>query len=205
MTKSIRSGLGARIGIAALGVGILTAVGSGAATAAVEDTIDVSVQIEPNAEPGALALTVAGDAAPLTEGEPIGTDRVFTGTLPTVTVTDTRLPETVDPAAFWYVVGSITDFAGDAGQPDIVSADTFGWQPALVDGGTGDGEVAPGDDVAPGEGFGAEDFELLSNVYNSADAAPGSYSANAGLILRTPGTVAPGSYSATLTLSLFEG
>ncbi|PVW03856.1 hypothetical protein DEA06_10795 [Microbacterium sp. Gd 4-13] len=206
MMTSTRNGLGARIGVAALGIGILTALGSGAAIAATEDSVDVSVEIEPNAEPGALALTVAGESAALTETDSIGTDRVFTGTLPTVTVTDTRLAEDVDPEAFWYVLGSITDFTGDADQPDILAADAFGWAPAIT---AGDPAlVSEGDEVLPGAPFGSgfgDDQELLALADNAAAAAPGSYSANAELTLRTPGTVAPGSYAATITLSLFEG
>ncbi|MFG6446120.1 hypothetical protein ACFXP7_12465 [Microbacterium sp. P06] len=206
MMKSTRSGLGARIGVAALGVGILTVLGAGVATAATEDSVDVSVEIDPSVAPGALALTVAGDSAALTETDPIGTDRIFTGTLPTVTVTDTRLAEDVDPAAFWYVVGSMTDFTGDDGQADIIAGDSFGWTPAITAGNPEDGSqlVGEGDEVAPGDGFGPDDKELLALADNSAAAAPGAYSANAELTLRTPGTVEPGSYAATLTLSLFE-
>lgn len=206
MTPTTRRGRTARIGIATLGVGILAAVGGGSAFAADEDTVDVSVQIAPAAEPGVLALTVAGDSAVLTEDETAGTTRTFSGTLPTVTVTDTRLPETVDPASFWYVMGSITDFTGDAGQPDIASADAFGWYPDIVAGNPTGGSqlVAPGDPVDPGTG-GFVDAELLASVDSAADAAGGTYSANAGLLLETPATVAPGDYSATITLTLLQG
>ncbi len=202
MSFTSRRGLSARIGVAALGVGILAAAGSGSAFAADEDTVDVQVEIAPAAEPGVLALTVAGEATALTEGEPSGTDRTFTGTLPTVTVTDTRLAENVDPEAYWYVMGAISDFTGTAGQPAISSADSFGWYPTIV---AGDSSlVAPGDDVDPGIG-GFVDAELLANADTSAAAAGGSYSASAGLLLQTPATVAPGSYSATITLTLLEG
>ncbi|MDQ1175893.1 hypothetical protein AB6V29_15315 [Microbacterium sp. 20-116] len=202
MSPTSRRGLTARIGVAALGVGILAAAGGGSAFAADEDTVDVQVEIAPAAEPGVLALTVADDATTLTEGEASGTDRTFTGTLPTVTVTDTRLPENVDPEAYWYVMGAISDFAGDAGQPAISSADSFGWYPTIV---AGDSAlVAPGDPVDPGIG-GFVDAELLANADNSAAAAGGAYSASAGLVLQTPATVAPGAYSATITLTLLEG
>lgn len=201
MMKSIRSGLGARVGVAALGVGILTVVGSGVAFAAPvgEDTIDVSVEIDPTDVPGALALTVAGEAAPLVEGAPVGTDRVFTGTLPTVTVTDTRDDADVPVDQRWYILGSISDFTGDAEQPDISAVDSFGWSPKLL---TGDpGEIAEGQEIAPGEGF--EIPEFLAEAWDS-ETAPDSVTANAELRLQTPATVAPGRYSATLTLSLFE-
>lgn len=204
MMKSHRRSLVARIGVAAVGVGILTAVGAGAAVA--DEEIDVRVEIDPDAEQGVLAMSVAGNAAELTEQEPAGTDRVFTGTLPTVTVTDTRQPEEITPGTYWYVLGSITNFTGDAGQPDIVSGDTFGWVPDILVG--DEGLVAPGDPVIPGDeedgGFGVGDQELLANIWDSAEGAPGAYSANAALTLQTPGTVEPGLYSATMTLSLIE-
>ncbi|MDT0117017.1 hypothetical protein Q9R20_08425 [Microbacterium sp. PRF11] len=206
MSPTSRRGLSARIGVAALGVGILAAVGGGSAFAADEDTVDVQVEIAPAAEPGVLALTVADGATRLTESEPSGTDRTFAGSLPTVTVTDTRLAENVDPEAFWYVMGAITDFTGDDGQPPISSADSFGWYPDIVAGNPAGGSqvVAPGDDVDPGTG-GFVDAELLASVDSAADAAGGAYSATAGLLLKTPATVAPGAYSATITLTLLEG
>ncbi|BFM25476.1 hypothetical protein [Microbacterium sp. che218] len=206
MSLTSRRGLSARIGFATLGVGILAAAGSGTAFAADEDSVDVQVEIAPAAEPGVLALTVADDATTLTEGEASGTDRTFAGTLPTVTVTDTRLAENVDPESFWYVMGAISDFTGSAGQPAISSADSFGWYPDIVSGNPAGGSqvVAPGDDVDPGTG-GFVDAELLANVDSAADAAGGSYSATADLLLKTPATVEPGAYSATITLTLLEG
>ena len=200
MQKSTRSGLRARIGVAALGVGILSVVGSGVAFA--DETIDVSVEIEPNAVPGSLSLTVAADATTLEEGDPTATDRLFTGALPTVTVTDTRPAGAItDPAVEWYVMGTVTDFAGDADQPDIVSTEAFGWEPVRL---TDDDSVQPGMPVQPGDGgFGAEEL-LYEQQTPDAPSAPGSWSANAKLTLQTPLDVEPGSYGATLTLSLFE-
>lgn len=207
MNTSRSRGLAARFGIAALGVGALAVAGAGTAFAAEEEeTIDVQVEIAPDGDPGVLALTVASGSATLTEGEDMGTDRTFTGTLPTVTVTDTRLPENVSDEAFWYVMGAISDFTGDADQPAIVSADAFGWYPTIVEGNP-EGEdqlVAPGDPVDPGTG-GFVDAELLSIADSSAAAAGGEYSATADLLLRTPASVAPGTYGATITLTLLEG
>jgi len=202
MNRTRTGAFGARVSIAALGVAILTAVG-GAGVAAADEDVDVNVEIEDTGQAGFLALSVASNATALTEQAPSGTDRVFTGSLPTVTVTDTRAGAEINPEAFWYVVGSVTDFVGTAAQPDIVSADTFGWAPEVLAGDPG--LVAPGDEVAPGDGFGADDFELLTSTYSSAEGAPGSWTASADLTLKTPGTVAPGQYAATLTLSLFEG
>jgi hypothetical protein len=201
-----RRAIGYRVSIAAAGALTLSVIGSSGLAAALDDPYgdsDVAVSVEiPELEgPGALAMTVAGSSAALTESGSTATSRQFTGTLPTVTVTDTRDPADIPEGAFWYVIGSITDFTGDAGQPDIVSAESFGWAPALVAGDPG--SVSAGDEVDPGEGF--VDSEILSVAYDSAEIAPeGSWSANAGLELRTGATVAPGQYSATLTLSLFE-
>ncbi|MWC00075.1 hypothetical protein [Agromyces seonyuensis] len=202
MQKHISPRLAARVGIAALGVGILAAVGTGAAVA--DENIDVSVEIEPGTDPGALSLTVANNSVALAEAAPTVTDRVFTGTLPTVTVTDTRPAGTItDPAVEWYVMGSITDFSGDAGQPVIRSSDSFGWAPSVLSGAAG---VGAGEVVEPGEGgFEADSHELLYETYTpGAPSQPGVWTANAELTLEAPLDVEPGRYGATLTLSLFE-
>ena len=196
---------GYRVTAAVVGTLTLAAIGGSGVAAAADpygdNDVDVSVEITELAGPGALAMTVAGGSATLTEAGSTATTRQFTGQLPTVTVTDTRDVADIPAGAYWYVLGSITDFAGDADQPDISAADSFGWTPNLVAGDPG--SVSAGDPVAPGDGF--IDTEILSMAYDSATVVPeGSWSANAGLTLLTPATVAPGEYSATLTLSLFE-
>jgi len=202
----------ARVAAGAAGAVLLVGVAGAAVADDVDygsDDVDVNVQIDPAAEPGILAMTVASDATTLTESGSTPTVRQFTGALPTVTVTDTRVfPDRIDPAAFWYVLGTSSDFVGDAGQPDI-SAGHLGWAPELT-GGTDPGEVAAGDpvdtvlDTGP-DAVGVVDQELLAMAASSADINPtGSWSVNAGLTLKTPITVAPGNYTSTLTLSLFE-
>jgi hypothetical protein len=192
--------------IAAVGALTLSVLGGSGIAAALDDPygddeVAVSVDIAEVEGPGALSMTVDGTTAALTETPGTPTTRLFTGNLPTVTVTDTRAPEDIPEGAFWYVLGSITDFSGDAAQPDIISADSFGWAPVLTDGDPG--SVAAGDEVEPGDGF--VDPEILSVAYDSAEIAPeGSWSANAGLTLKTDAGVAPGKYTAQLTLSLFE-
>ena len=87
----------------ALGAALLVSAGSAAMAADEEsDTagVDVNVEIEPLAGPGALALTVAGDETSLTEAaseDGSALERTFTGALPTVTVTDTRAAEDIEP------------------------------------------------------------------------------------------------------------
>ncbi|MFF2370931.1 hypothetical protein [Agromyces sp. NPDC058110] len=189
--------------------GVIVLAGVATAASAEEqyggEDIDVSVEIAQIDEPGVLALTVAGGAVDLAESGSSPTVRQFTGTLPTVTVTDTRTAEEIPDEAFWYVLGTATDFEGSAGQPAI-PASLLGWAPALIDGGDS-GLVAAGDPVEGtlDSGPGLVDVELLAMAASSEEIAEeGQWTATADLSLRTPATVAPGSYSSTLTLSLFE-
>lgn len=191
------------VAAAAAVAGLLGCAGVATATAAEvdDDDVDVSVTINDN-DPGTLALTVAANSVVLEEGGSTATARRFTGTLPTVTVTDTR--DVVPVGAAWAVVASSTDFTGDLDQPDI-PASYLGWTPAIV---TGD----PDDFVFAGEpvagaldgGPGLSDQEMLFTTLDSGETNRGSWSANAQLALTTPATVAPGTYHATMTLSLFE-
>lgn len=201
-----RRAFGIRVATAVVGAATLSVVGGSGVAVALDDPygnsdVAVTVDIAEIDGPGVLAMTVAGGSTALTEAGSTATERQFTGTLPTVTVTDTRDPADIPANAYWYVLGSITDFTGTAGQPSISAADSFGWSPQLIAGDPG--SVSAGDTVDPGEGF--SDSEMLSMAFDSATIAPeGTWSANAGLTLRTGAGVAPGQYSATLTLSLFE-
>jgi len=173
-----------------------------------ENSVAVDVEIVEITEPGVLALSVGGTATSLTE---TGTDelvREFTGTLPTVTVTDTRSADEIPEGAAWYVMGSATDFTGSEGQ-DPIGAEHLGWAPELIDGGES-GLVGEGDRVdtaldAGPNNVGLIDQELLASAWDSGQVAPeGQWTVTADLFLRTPATVAPGSYTSSLTLSLFE-
>ncbi|MEV4327999.1 hypothetical protein AB0J37_37660, partial [Microbispora rosea] len=75
---------------------------AGAATPAMADDdpatggVDVSVNIQPTTTPGQLSMTVAdNNGVSLQENGSDAAARQFTGTLPTVTVTDTRTPEEI--------------------------------------------------------------------------------------------------------------
>lgn len=172
--------------------------------------VQVTVDITEIEEPGVLALTVAGNSVALQEN---GSDllvRQFTGTLPTVTVTDTRTAAEIPADAAWAVLGSSSDFTGTAGQTPI-SAAHLGWRPRLLNGGN-TGLVSEGEEVVtvldqptqPGNNVGLVDQELLVSTYDSAEVTGGAYTVNADLTLRAPADVAAGSYRSTLTLSLFE-
>jgi hypothetical protein len=194
---------------ALLGVLMLTGV-TGAALAAEfgDEDVDVNVEIPQLNTPGVLAMTVAGTSVNLTESGSTATVRQFTGTLPTVTVTDTRSADEIPAGSGWYVLGTATDFVGTGGQPAI-GAENLGWAPKLLDGGAS-GQVAEGERVetamdAGPDAVGLVDQELLALALDSAAVAPeGQWTANASLFLRTAPTVQPGSYGSTLTVSLFE-
>jgi hypothetical protein len=172
--------------------------------------VQVTVDIEEIKEPGVLALSIAGSSVALSENGSTLEVRQFVGTLPTVTVTDTRTGEEVPEGAAWAVLGNATEFTGDAGQAPI-SAGHLGWKPHLVDGGE-TGLVTEGEEVVtvldeptqPGNNVGLVDQELLVSTFDSGTVAGGSFSVNADLFLRSPADVAAGSYTSTLTLSLFE-
>ncbi|WBB80444.1 hypothetical protein O7606_03410 [Micromonospora sp. WMMD882] len=172
--------------------------------------VKVTVDIEEIRQPGVLALSVAGDSVALSENGSTLLVRQFTGSLPTVTVTDTRTADEVPDDASWAVLGSATDFVGGAGQTPI-GAGHLGWKPRLVDGGDS-GLVTEGEEVRtvldeptqPGNNVGLVDQELLVSSFDSGATAGDAYSVNADLFLRTPADVAAGAYTSTLTLSLFE-
>lgn len=208
----LSQGLPARLAVAAAG-GLILAGTAGAAFAADEygdSDVDVNVDIAPVVAPGSLSMTVAGTSATLSEVASGEADvRQFDGTLPTVTVTDTRDVADIGANRWWYVLGQATDFVGGNGQPTI-GADHFGWAPNVID--DEDGLVLEGDAVDTVEDTGPNAVglvsqELLYGAFDSAalvDAGGTSWSADASLYLKTGADVAPGSYSSTLTLSLFE-
>ncbi|GAA1960471.1 hypothetical protein [Agromyces allii] len=207
----ISKGAAARCAAGIVGGLMLASVGSLAFAADPGDSSGVDVKVDIAAvENGALSLTVEDTETTLTEGGSTAAYRQFTGTLPTVTVTDTR--DDVPAGVFWYVTGQAGDFVGTAGQPNI-PATQLGWSPAdVLD---GNGEVAAGSEVVPasdtptqpGNNTGlasGEDFLYLALDSADAKAAQGSWSTTADLKLKTAANVAPGSYSSLLTLSLFE-
>lgn len=190
----------------AFGALLLISAGAASATAAEENpgekNVDVNVEIAKLPDRGVLAMTVAGTGSvDLSENGSTDLVRQFTGTLPTVTVTDTRTAAEIPAGASWVVLGSASDFTDGAKR---IGADKLGWSPALVEG-AGDPAVSVGGDVDGSEngGPGLVDRELLF-LGDSAAAAGGSWSATAGLQLRVGADVEPGSYTSIVTLSLFE-
>ncbi|MCM6762381.1 hypothetical protein NB037_08115 [Rathayibacter sp. ZW T2_19] len=163
--------------------------------------VDVGVAIDPPTDPGALAMTVAGEAVALSESASTAAVRRFVGTLPTVTVRDTRTPVTDRPG--WSVLGTASALTGTSGQPPI-GVEHLGWAPRLLEGDS----VAAGpvaltvlDDAAAGSRPGLVEAPLLTIAEG---ARPGRWTADAELVLQTPASVRAGRYAAVLTLSLFE-
>ncbi|WP_327025291.1 hypothetical protein [Micromonospora sp. NBC_01739] len=191
-------------------VGAVALAGPAHAEPGDETGVEVTVEIEEIRQPGVLAMSVAADSVALSEDGSTLLVRQFTGTLPTVTVTDTRTADEVPAGAAWAVLGSATDFVGDADQAPI-GAGHLGWQPKLIDGGD-TGLVSEGEEVVtvldeptqPGNNVGLVDQELLVSTFDSGAVTPGAYTVDADLFLRTPADVAAGAYTSTLTLSLFE-
>lgn len=207
----------ARLAVATVGGVLLTSVAA-ASVAADEvqetDDVDVNVVIEELVGPGSLTMTVAAAQTTLAEGASANPDeRHFLGTLPSVTVTDTRA--TIPAGAAWAVLGQASAFVSQdgGGQPDI-SAGYLGWTPSVIDPGE-TYEVIPGDQVdtildAGPNNVGLEGVagpELLAMTLNGSEPAQNvaeSWTANADLFLKVPVATAPGAYTSVLTLSLFE-
>ncbi|MFI6741685.1 hypothetical protein ACIBI9_53000 [Nonomuraea sp. NPDC050451] len=198
---------------AMLGVALAAGVGVAGPAAADDDPgkgIDVSVTIEPNTTPGQVSMTVADNGGvALQENGSNAAARQFVGTLPTVTVTDTRRPEDIPAGDFWAVVGQAGEFTATSGSAPPIGPQYLGWRPRLLSG-SSSGAVEAGEPVSSviSDGSGAptvglQGQELLVSTANSADEI-GTWQVNADLALRTPADVAAGEYHSTLTLSLFN-
>lgn len=198
-----------RIAAAAAGLAVATVGGLATSAAAADDPgVDLSVTIEDNT-PGALTLSVApNDGVVLTEEGSDAEARQFLGTLPTVTVADTRDAEDVPEGSYWAVVGQASAFTAEGRDP--IGPEYLGWAPRLLTP-SPSGDVAAGEPVSSvipdgsgGAAVGLEGQELLLSTW-AAGAEAGPWDVTADLTLRTPADVPPGEYSSVLTLSLFEG
>ncbi|MBD8205841.1 MULTISPECIES: hypothetical protein [unclassified Microbacterium] len=202
-----------RLGVAVLAATLMT-TGGAAVAAVAADPIDdsqigIDVEVTPQEGPGSLMLTVAPGRATLTEQGSTGEARQFTGTLPQVTVTDTRSADDVAEGAQWSVLGSASDFTNADGA--VIEAKYLGWSPRLVAGdentisvgGDVDGALPSQPDSDPGRGLKDQELLYLSDAASLPEGGATS-TATADLTLRVPATVAAGQYSSTITLSLFE-
>ncbi|MEV4076841.1 hypothetical protein [Nonomuraea fuscirosea] len=207
INKAARLLAAAVVGVALAGAGL---AGPAAAEDDPEDGIDVSVTIEPGTTTGQVSMTVADNSGvALQENGSDAAARQFVGTLPTVTVTDTRDPGEIPDGDFWAVVGQAGEFTATDGSAPPIGPQYLGWRPRLLSD-SSTGAVAAGEPVSSviSDGSGAptvglQGQELLVSTANSADEI-GTWEVNADLALRTPTDVAAGEYHSTLTLSLFN-
>jgi hypothetical protein len=208
-----KSGVG-RLVAAGLGVLLLSGVASAAlAQPGDDEDVDVKVGIQQRQVPGELSMSVAGTSphvVSLTEGAEQAAPneaRVFTGSLPQVTVSDTRLVGQIPAGVGWYVLGTATDFADDAGLLPSIPRENLGWSPSLASGtsawvseGTPEGTA-----LDPTPGGGLVDQPMLVATFDSASAlAEGTWTVGADLVLKTPLAVPEGAYTSILTLTLWE-
>ena len=189
---------------------MLGAMAFGSAPAFADDPVSGPTDVPVNvtvAATGALTMTVDNSPVTLTENGSDASNRKFTGTLGTVTVTDTR--SDVPAGVGWAVVGESSDFTDGS---KTIPAKYLGWAPALVNEPAGNDVVAAGSDVdsqavdssSPGLTTGVD---ILAFTIDSQQAKveSGEWKANANLALVAPADeVSSGTYSSTLTLSLFE-
>ncbi len=165
----------------------------------------------PRHHPGALIMTVAPGRATLQEDGSTDTVRRFTGSLPQVTVTDTRNAAQLATSSGWYVLGSASAFTGAGGA--TIGADHLGWSPKLV---TGDADTvsiggdvgtaldeSTGDEAATNRGLVDKELLALGDPQSLPDGGVTS-TATADLTLKVESTVPAGAYSSVITLSLFE-
>ncbi|WP_405084769.1 hypothetical protein [Microbispora sp. NBC_01389] len=193
-----------------LGLALAGVAGPAMAADGPDGGIDVSVNIEPIRTPGQLSMTVAdNNGISLQENGSDAAARQFTGTMPTVTVSDTRLPEEIPAGEYWAVVGQAGQFTATGDPAKTIGPQYLGWTPRLLtDSSTG--AVAAGEPISSviSDGTGApavglQGQELLVSAANSTDEI-GTSKVNADLALRTAVDVAAGEYHSTLTLSLFN-
>lgn len=166
--------------------------------------VGVSVTIDSREiEPGTLAMSYATDPVELVGAVGASERLEYTGTLPVVSVIDTRSPEEVPAGASWAVLVSVSDFESSA---DSFAGSHLGWAPYVVGDGGHPGLVLAGPEVASelDGGPGLQDQELLTWSTDARETVAGTYSVGATLRLAVPEDTEPGRYTGHLTLSLFE-
>jgi len=147
---------------------------------------------------GTLSMSIAdfGDGVTLSEPTSLGDRLRLTGTLPKVTVSDTR-NDTQAAGSGWSVTGHASAFSSD---DERFSSAYLGWKPRsahLRDGVVLGSEVLGSLEGGPGLDAPAS---LLSAP---ADARLGSSAARADLRLEVPVDTAEGTYTSQLSVSLF--
>ncbi|WP_329195097.1 MULTISPECIES: beta-xylosidase [unclassified Streptomyces] len=158
-------------------------------------TVIAAVAVPPGAqevtavvEPGALAMTQAGDSVTL-GGVPYGDGGAAPGRIGTVTVKDAR-----GGPAGWSLVGKVTDFTGPGGVR--IPGASLSWTPSCT--------AAPGSPsrcLAGSPGVVGAEGAVLASAPDAA-VVGGTFTVDAGVELRVPPYTPPGAYTAVLTLTL---
>lgn len=162
------------------------------------DKDGIPIEAEITDQPGALTLTVGdyGDAVQLgnetTTGDRIG----FTGSLPGITITDSR-NATQAAGGGWSATGQSTPFTSGTTR---YGGEHLGWTPRLT---TPKNGVTPGNAVATAlsDGPGLATPSALATASN--EARRGDTTVTADLQLELPVDATAGKYTGALTVSLF--
>ena len=165
-------------------------------TADDSDGIEIEATVPEEAD-GYLSLSIADDdTVTLGEATNAGDRLVMSGTLPTVTVTDSRTEEQASGTG-WALAGRASDLVGEQGS---IGADHLGWTPSLVSERDG---VTAGPDVhsvlSGGGGLAAP--QRLAEATHAGRT--GSTSVSSQVQLEVPVDTEPGSYTGAVTVSLF--
>jgi hypothetical protein len=146
---------------------------------------------------GTLSVTVGTGSVTLAPASPATTpDETATGTLNTVTISDTR-----NTTPGWSVSGQQSVFTGPG--TNTIPANSLGWTPAFVGSAVGGAVIGPvvapvgADTGSTGPGLGTAATLALAH----AGTGIGTNNVNAGLLLDIPATTPPGAYSGTMTIT----
>ncbi|MGW2933173.1 hypothetical protein ACWDA7_15205 [Streptomyces sp. NPDC001156] len=153
---------------------------------------DWTESIRTTLEPGALAISIAGDehiVLPSPVLDPSGAYLHTWGRMNPITVTDTR-PGNVG----WTASGEVGDFTDSAG--GTIDAASLTWTPAVVDRGNVR-TVTAGAPLVPGNGGGLKDPRTLAT-----GIGPGTTGLGATLDLDAPTSTTPGPYTTVLTVTV---
>lgn len=175
------------VGRVSMGLWAASDAGGVPVTASVPDT---------STTPGSLSMTVADGAVTL--GEPVTTgDRFrFAGTLPTVSVTDSR-NDAQSAGGGWTVSGQASDLVNGGSR---LRAESLGWTPKVA---TPRAGLVPGDAVATKLEGGAGLAAPATLATASSDARGGTTEIGADIVLDVPTSTRSGQYTGSLTVSLF--
>jgi len=141
---------------------------------------------------GSLTLTGVASSVNLGTAALNGGLLTATGTLPAVTVTDTRQLG----SAAWALTGITTDFTAAGNK--VLDGKYLGWVPTTTDSATNAGTI--GATVATGVANGLKTAAILAN--GSVVDQKSTTKVGATLNLAAPANTPAGAYSATLTLTL---